>query len=60
MTDEQITVLFQGLEKQIESLHRELLAIREAVLPDLGPIIAMYEGKPAAGGGYGGGITESE
>ena len=48
MTDEQIRDLFHDMAARLESLHREILAIREAVLPDLGPIIAMHQGKPAS------------
>ena len=48
MTDEQILALIKTIEKQLESLHQEIAIIREAVLPDLGPIIRIYQGKPAS------------
>ena len=48
MTDEQLIELLQTMEKQLESLRQEIAIIREAVLLDLSPIMAMHAGKPAS------------
>ena len=41
-SNEPILKLLQDIRAQLDALQREVAIIREAVLPDLGPIIAMH------------------
>jgi hypothetical protein len=47
ITDEQILEILQDITAQLDALHREVATIREVVLPDLAPIIAMHQGARA-------------
>src|SRR5688500_1150534 len=42
MTTDQIIEMFQSLESRLDALHREVLAIRQSLLPDLSEIIRMH------------------